>query len=1060
MGHFSRSPPPLEVLRNILFQFSSRSCKRKSALVMNMPALRTSFPISFLSLRRHRLAGLCLPALLWVAGLLASSAQQLQLVSQIDNTNLYSASANGDSVLPVLSPDGRCVVFASSADNLCAVGETNRIRMLIPLSINVYLRDRQSGSTTLVSVNQAGTAGGNGNSWPVAISTNGQQVLFESAASDLVSFDTNKANDVFLRDIVAGKTTLISVSTNGASGNRGSRSPSMTPDARSIAFVSEANNLVPKDTNSIADIFVRDMQSGTTLMASPDARSTNPTIPTGSSEAPEISADGRYVAFYSTATNLVAGVRTAGEVYVRDIIDAETIFASAGSRSAMFTVTGFSNNVVSFNHALSGDGHFVAFEAASNSAPRGLVLRFDLVTQSTVIVATNASVPSAALEDIHNLDITAEGRFLSFVAASNYLTTVTTSVLLWDSEQASATLVSGDTNFLVPAGALCDSPGVTEDGRHVVFISNADLTGATGSGAYHVYMRDTLSGTTTLIDPISGTSADGGITPAATPGLSADGRYVAFESASPELSESDRNRSCDVFLRDTQINSVELVSSGLPAFLSLTPNGISSLPPFSISASGQFVAFSTEADNLVIDDTNAVSDVFVRDMLTRSNILVSVSTNGLSVGNGSSTDPAISTDGRYVAFASFANDLVTGDTNRFTDVFLRDVQAGSTVPVSITADGSTFGNGDSFAPILSSDGRFVLFRSRAKNLVNGSAINATYGNLFLRDFQNNTNYALTTSGVFDVSATPDCRRVAYISRSASASGPLYVWDALAAARIYTNTGAIVSATISPDGKHVAYWLGAGSPTLYVADISDGSSAVLGIGSQLPPTKSVRFSGDGRHLTCLLPLEGSNQVFLYDTQTAAQTLVTRSYDGAGAGNAVSDSVDISTDARFITYRSAASNLVPLDTNNAPDVFLYDTSTGTTTLLSINQVGNSTADNRSLRPLFSPDSRTLFFQSWASDLARSDVNHSSDIYAWTLYSSGIVPYFSAHLVLGNSGSGSILTWPIVPGKSYSVQYKNNLDDPAWQDAGQGVLVGNQGWFQEDSGSPQRFYRVMAY
>jgi Tol biopolymer transport system component len=1031
---------------------------------MKTPAPRTFSLSSFLprrlSPRQPTLTIRFLPTLLWAVCTLAAPAQQLQLVSQLDNTNLYSASGNGDSVLPVLSSDGRFVAFASTADNLCVLRETNRIRSLISPSMNVYLKDRQSGSTTLVSINQVGTGGGNGNSWPVAISTNGQHVLFESAASDLVTSDTNKANDVFLRDVVAGKTTLISVGTNGSSGNRGSRSPSMTPDARSIAFVSEANNLVSKDTNSIADVFVRDVQAGTTLLASPGARSTNPTIPSGSSEAPELSADGRYVAFYSTATNVVAGIRTAGEVYVRDTIDENTIFASTGSRSAMFTVTGASNNVVSFNHALSRDGRFVAYETATNSASRGLILKFDLASQTTAIVATNASVPAAALEDIHNLDITADGRFLAFVATSNYLTTVTTSVLLWDSEQAATALVSGDTNSLVTAGFLCDSPGVNENGRHVVFISNADLTGATGPDAYHVYLRDTQSGTTTLIDTAAGASSAGGITPAATPRLSADGRFVAFESNLPELSESDRNRSFDVFLRDTQTHSVELISSTLPTLVSQTPNGISSLAPLSISASGQYVAFSSEADNLVINDTNAASDIFVRGMLTRSNLLVSVSTNGLSVGNGISVDPAITSDGRYVAFASFANDLIPGDTNRFMDVFLRDVQAGSTILASITADGIRLGDGDSYSPILSSDGRFVLFRSRARNMVGGVGTTAVYGNLLLRDLQNNTNYALTTSGVFDVSATPDCRRVAYIARPGSTPGPLYVWDTLAAARIYTNTGTIVSATISPDGKRVAYWLGSSTPSLYVANIPDGTSTLLGTGSQAPSAKSVRFSGDGRLLAYLLPLEGTNQVFLYDTHTATQTLVTRSYDAAGAGNGVSDSVDITTDGRFITCRSSASNLVPVDTNNVPDVFLYDVSTGTTTLLSINQAGSSTADNHSLRPLFSADSRMLFYQSWATDLAGGDMNLSSDIYAWTLYSSGIIPFFSAQLALGESGMGVVITWPVVPGKSYSVQYKNSFDDPDWRDAGHGVLVGSQGWFRDETAPAQRFYRVVAY
>src|SRR5262245_46024207 len=98
-------------------------------------------------------------------------AQSVELASQIDHPGLYSKSANGDSVFPILSPDGRFVAFASSADNLCTVGGTNRIQSLLPSVMNVYLRDRQDGRTTLVSVNVLGTGGGKVDSWPVAVST-------------------------------------------------------------------------------------------------------------------------------------------------------------------------------------------------------------------------------------------------------------------------------------------------------------------------------------------------------------------------------------------------------------------------------------------------------------------------------------------------------------------------------------------------------------------------------------------------------------------------------------------------------------------------------------------------------------------------------------------------------------------------------------------------------------------------------------------------------------------------------------------------------------------------
>ncbi len=144
-----------------------------------------------------------------------SAATNLQLVSISEP----SAGASGDSYLPVISADGRYVLFASTANNLVLTTNHTPIPALIPASLNVYLRDRASNTTVLVSANLAGTGGGNGNSLPWGISTNGQYVLFESAASDLVANDTNNAGDVFVRDMVNGTTLLVSVSADGTSGS-------------------------------------------------------------------------------------------------------------------------------------------------------------------------------------------------------------------------------------------------------------------------------------------------------------------------------------------------------------------------------------------------------------------------------------------------------------------------------------------------------------------------------------------------------------------------------------------------------------------------------------------------------------------------------------------------------------------------------------------------------------------------------------------------------------------------------------------------------------------------
>ena len=343
-------------------------------------------------------------------------AGPLQLVSVLDPSQAPPAGGSGDSWAPIISLDGRYVLFASAANNLVLTSNTNAIPALAPPRLNVFLRDRTNGTTTLVSVNLSGTGGGNGDSWPSALSTNGQYALFESSATDLVPSDTNNLTDVFVRDLVNGTTLLVSISTNSGSANGASRSSVMTPDGHYVAFVSEANNLVPGDGNGIPDVFVRDLQARVTTLASVGAKSTTPPSSSGifvsSSESPDITADGGYVAFYSTATNLVAGVQTVGDIYVRDLEGGSTIWASSYARTAVQSVMGTAN-AVAFNHAVSDDGQYVVYEArpipVSTYAPSGLILRYSLRTGLTDLVNTNANVPTAAYEDTHSLALTPDG---------------------------------------------------------------------------------------------------------------------------------------------------------------------------------------------------------------------------------------------------------------------------------------------------------------------------------------------------------------------------------------------------------------------------------------------------------------------------------------------------------------------------------------------------------------------------------------------------------------------------------------------------------------------------
>jgi Tol biopolymer transport system component len=200
------------------------------------------------------------------------------------------------------------------------------------------------------------------------------------------------------------------------------------------------------------------------------------------------------------------------------------------------------------------------------------------------------------------------------------------------------------------------------------------------------------------------------------PAISADGRFVAFESQASNLHPDDVDRIADVFVRDLQAGTTTLVSRAAGA-AGAKGNRESVFGP-AISADGRFVAFTSLASNLHPDDSDQNADVFVRDLQANTTTLVSRAAGAAGTkGNGSSSRPAISADGRFVAFESNASNLDPDDGDPFGDVFVRDVQAGTTTLVSRAA-GAIGAKGDSFSfrPAISADGRVVAFVSVASNL--------------------------------------------------------------------------------------------------------------------------------------------------------------------------------------------------------------------------------------------------------------------------------------------------------------------------------------------------------
>lgn len=282
---------------------------------------------------------------------------------------------------------------------------------------------------------------------------------------------------------------------------------------------------------------------------------------------------------------------------------------------------------------------------------------------------------------------------------------------------------------------------MSADGRYVAFHSNAsNLVLGDNNGAYDVFVHDRNTGQTTRVSVASnGSEANnnscGGSSTWAT--ISDDGSYVGFQSDADNLVPNDGNGVDDIFVHDRTTGKTTRISVASDG-----TQGNNASAYADISANGRYIAFKSNANNLVQGDTNQVQDVFVRDLETGKTTRVNVASDGSQANNSYDvfTNPAISADGRYVAFDSNANNLVPGDTNQFTnfegeiedalDVFLHDRQTGKTTRVSVASDGSQ-GNNSSYVPAITGDGRYVVFYSEASNLV--SADTNQWQDVFVHD---------------------------------------------------------------------------------------------------------------------------------------------------------------------------------------------------------------------------------------------------------------------------------------------------------------------------------------
>lgn len=280
------------------------------------------------------------------------------------------------------------------------------------------------------------------------------------------------------------------------------------------------------------------------------------------------------------------------------------------------------------------------------------------------------------------------------------------------------TTLASVNNSGVKGNSNSNNPALSADGRYVAFVSTAtNLADGGGSGFWEIFVRDTVGGTTDRITvSASGGNPDGNSSGVS---LSSDGRYVAFSSNAANLVEGDTNGMLDVFVRDRVSGTTEMVSTNA--------NKTSFFP--SISADGRYVAFASLADNLVAGDTNNAFDIFVKDR--RTGVIERITGSGGVESDNESRYPAISADGRYVAFLSYAANLVPGDTNGSGDIFVFDRTTGIVQRASVSSNGDQADSRSVDIPAISADGRYVAFTSHATNLVPGDTNGVS--DVFIRD---------------------------------------------------------------------------------------------------------------------------------------------------------------------------------------------------------------------------------------------------------------------------------------------------------------------------------------
>jgi Tol biopolymer transport system component len=792
----------------------------------------------------------------------------------------------------------------------------------------------------IVSVNSASHATSGGSFAPI-ISGNGRFIVFCSRASDLIADDRNNKNDVFVYDRQQGTLECVSVTAEGRPGQGDSGwlgdelylpSPGITisDDGRFVAFISDAPDLAPGKPSELCSLYLRDRQLQRTERISLPAAG-NPTKI--SYYDPKLSGNGEFLVFN-------AGTPNAAE-------NPQTLYCLDRQKGQINPLkgTGKYSDWLGQEASISADGRFVVIcdrRPIADKPYTDILLLIDRKTGQTTEVAKR-------LTDEGGLSlmpgISADGRFVCY----SYLPkTHPSEIKLFDTQ-------TGKTQplHLPPLkGPLSGRLALSADARYLAFSAfqspEEELVKQNlFSNPKDLYCYDRKNCQLTCL--LEGQTAGQWVTNASAIAISGDGRYIAYDWGRDQRWLEDTKWRREVYLYDRQADRAQLLSVSPPGQLA---NASVNNP--AISSNGRFVSFSSDATNLIPNWPKGETGVFIRDRQTGATEAVSINQRG-KYGRGLLS--SLSADGRFVAFSSYDDNLVKDDNNERSDIFLRDRQQKSTELVSIGQNGAAAqvdfptpdANGADF-PALSANGRFIAFASLASNLVPGD--NNRKWDIFVRDRElgRTERISLGLKGresngdspgtsfyttYHALAITPEGRFVVFVSAASNLVGQdrnqaddVFLWDRQSGATELISLdpkgrqwpGGAYGPAISDDGRFVVFAALSekirpeqddyhDQPELYLRDRQKGTTLKIPAPQQdkqaLTLTDAPSISGDGR----LIAFAAGERLFLYDQEEKRTYRVEAesSLQAPGASPYLHGPVFapvISSDGRFIAYRTSA------------------------------------------------------------------------------------------------------------------------------------------------------------